>query len=164
MLYLLDANIFIEAKNRYYATDICPGFWDWLDRAFASKDIASISLVCDELISGNDELSGWAKERKSNDWFLEVEDSATQTKFSDISNHVNSAQYKQEAKALFLSGADPWLIAKASILNATIVTHEKPNPHIRAKVPIPNICIPFGVKCLNTFELLQIQSASFVLK
>ena len=25
--YLLDANPFIEAKNRYYGFDICPGFW-----------------------------------------------------------------------------------------------------------------------------------------
>lgn len=28
--YLLDANIFIEAKNRYYGLDFCPAFWEWL--------------------------------------------------------------------------------------------------------------------------------------
>ena len=32
MTYLLDANIFIQAKNLYYNFDICPAFWDWLDR------------------------------------------------------------------------------------------------------------------------------------
>ncbi|PMD04330.1 DUF4411 family protein, partial [Brevibacterium paucivorans] len=26
-MYLLDANVLIEAKNRYYAFDIAPGFW-----------------------------------------------------------------------------------------------------------------------------------------
>ena len=26
--YLLDANVFIEAKNRYYGFDFCPAFWD----------------------------------------------------------------------------------------------------------------------------------------
>ncbi len=30
-MYLFDANVFIEAKNRYYAFDICPGFWEWMD-------------------------------------------------------------------------------------------------------------------------------------
>lgn len=26
-MYLLDSIVFIEAKNRYYAADIAPGFW-----------------------------------------------------------------------------------------------------------------------------------------
>ena len=30
MAYLLDANVLIEAKNRYYGLDFCPAFWDWL--------------------------------------------------------------------------------------------------------------------------------------
>lgn len=30
MPYLLDANVFIEAKNAYYGFDFCPGFWEWL--------------------------------------------------------------------------------------------------------------------------------------
>ena len=25
--YVLDANVFIEAHQRYYALDVCPGFW-----------------------------------------------------------------------------------------------------------------------------------------
>jgi hypothetical protein len=28
--YLLDANVFIQAKNLHYGFDFCPGFWDWL--------------------------------------------------------------------------------------------------------------------------------------
>ena len=30
MAYLLDANIFIQAKNLHYGLDFCPVFWDWL--------------------------------------------------------------------------------------------------------------------------------------
>jgi len=30
MTYLLDANVFIQAKNLYYGFDFCPAFWDWL--------------------------------------------------------------------------------------------------------------------------------------
>ena len=32
MAYLLDANVFIEAKRRHYGFDFCPAFWDWLDQ------------------------------------------------------------------------------------------------------------------------------------
>ena len=30
MAYLLDTNVFIQAKQLYYAPDFCPAFWDWL--------------------------------------------------------------------------------------------------------------------------------------
>jgi hypothetical protein len=30
MAYLLDANVFIQAKNLHYGMDFCPAFWDWL--------------------------------------------------------------------------------------------------------------------------------------
>ena len=26
--YLIDTNVFIEAKNRHYGFDFCPAFWD----------------------------------------------------------------------------------------------------------------------------------------
>ena len=30
MAYLLDANVFIQAKNLHYGLDFCSAFWDWL--------------------------------------------------------------------------------------------------------------------------------------
>jgi hypothetical protein len=27
-MYVVDANVLIEAKNRYYAFDLAPGFWE----------------------------------------------------------------------------------------------------------------------------------------
>ena len=30
MRYLLDADVFIRAKNLHYGLDFCPAFWDWL--------------------------------------------------------------------------------------------------------------------------------------
>lgn len=30
MTYLLDANVFIQAKNLHYGPDFCPAFWQWL--------------------------------------------------------------------------------------------------------------------------------------
>jgi hypothetical protein len=27
--YLLDTNVFIQARNLHYGFDFCPAFWDW---------------------------------------------------------------------------------------------------------------------------------------
>ena len=41
MKYLVDTNVLIEAKNRYYAFDIAPGFWKWLNQEHAQGTVFS---------------------------------------------------------------------------------------------------------------------------
>ncbi len=60
MAYLLDANVFIQAKNLHYGLDFCPAFWDWLLAKNADDDVFSIEKVEDEIKAGGDELSDWA--------------------------------------------------------------------------------------------------------
>lgn len=50
-MHLVDANILIDAKNRYYAFDIAPGFWTWLEKAHRSGLLISIDAVRDELVA-----------------------------------------------------------------------------------------------------------------
>ena len=42
MKYLLDANVFIQAKNLQYGFDFCPAFWDWLDEQAVAGHVSSI--------------------------------------------------------------------------------------------------------------------------
>ena len=56
---LLDANVFITAKNLHYSFDVFPGFWNWLDDSAATGEIASTDMVYDELINQGDDLSDW---------------------------------------------------------------------------------------------------------
>ena len=58
--YLLDANVFIQAKNLHYGFDFCPAFWDWLVVQNDKGKVASIDKVADELRAGDDELAGLA--------------------------------------------------------------------------------------------------------
>lgn len=158
--YLFDTNVFIEAKNHYYAFDICPGFWDWMDHV-AKSDAGSIVLVCDELRKGKDDLAQWADKRRLEPWFLKVDDKATQTAMQDIAKHLAGSPYTQDAQAKFLSGADPWLIAKARAVGATVVTHEARSPDAKRRVPIPNVCDAFEVACIPPFDALRSMAASF---
>lgn len=47
MAYLLDANVFIQAKNLYYGMDFCPAFWDWLVKQNEVEQVFSIEKVAD---------------------------------------------------------------------------------------------------------------------
>ena len=73
-------------------------------------------------------------------------------------------QMKAGALDEFLGGADPWLIAKAMTMNATVVTHEQLNLAVRRKFLIPNVCQHFGVLFIDTFEMLNALEARFVLE
>lgn len=161
-MFLLDANVFIEAKNRYYAFDICPGFWHWMDHIVAGGRVRSIVMVRDELMRGTDELAAWVEARKDMPWFQAVDDLATQRNFAQVAAMVQGADYGAAAKAKFLSGADPWLVAKASATGATVVTHEVADRNAKKRVPLPNICDEFGVPWKNTFDVLRELSASFI--
>ena len=66
MAYLLDANVFIAAKNHHYGFDFCPAFWDWLAVANESGRVFSIESVADEVLWSGDQLSAWARERGGN--------------------------------------------------------------------------------------------------
>jgi hypothetical protein len=50
--FLLDTNIFIQAKNLHYGFDFCPAFWEWLISQNATGRVASIDKVGDELQAG----------------------------------------------------------------------------------------------------------------
>jgi hypothetical protein len=63
MAYLLDTNIFIQARNLQYGFDFCPAFWDWLTQNNSVGKVFSIQHISDELQAGGDDLSAWAAER-----------------------------------------------------------------------------------------------------
>lgn len=161
-MYLLDANVFIEAKNFYYRFETFPAFWEWLDAEQEHGSLASISPIFEELAKGNDELSDWAKIRKDSGWFLTVDDGQTQNNLADIARWVMAESFKEIAKEEFLAGGDPWLIAKAKVIGATVITHESLfDPKIKKKVKIPNVCEVFNVPYLDTFDLLREIGAKF---
>jgi len=63
MAFLLDANVFIEAKRRHYGMDFCPAFWEWLIEQNGAGHVFSIEKVGDELRAGGDDLTEWTDAR-----------------------------------------------------------------------------------------------------
>lgn len=158
--YLLDANVFIQAKNLHYGFDFCPAFWDWLVAQNQAGKVASTEKVGDELHAGEDELATWA-EARGDDFFLRP-DGAVVPALRTVSDWASSNGYQPAAVATFLQVADYWLVAHALAHDCTVVTHEVPADTIR-KIKIPNACIGLGLRCISPYEMLRRERARFVL-
>ena len=163
MLYLFDANILLEANNRYYGLDFAPGFWKFIEREAKKTTLKSNDMILYELISYGDNVSKWADDRKEI-FSISSQDEEIQKYFSDIANYVNNHPiFSGAEKARFLSGADGWLVATCKSLNAVLVTHEVAVPTNSKKVKIPNIAQEFGVKTINTFDMIRALGGKFEL-
>ena len=64
MAFILDTNIFLQAKNKDYPFTYFPGFWEWLDSGFKTGQFLLLSSVYKEVSGGDDEVSNWIKSRK----------------------------------------------------------------------------------------------------
>ena len=164
MLYILDTNTFITAKNTFYAYDIVPSFWSTLLGIFKTGKVKVIDAVADEIADGKDDLTEWFGEniKKYADnageaYVIQAKQEGTVLQnYQDIANLVvQNTQYKESETDRFLSRADPWLIAAGKALNATIVTQEVLSGEGTRKVKIPDICQQVGVKYVNLFDMMR---------
>lgn len=162
--YLIDTNIFIESAYRFYAFDICPGFWDFLDKCSQLDSVKSINKVYDEITSANNDLQNFKERLKSSGFFLPIEN-ITSKSYAEISQTLLTMQYTQKAIQDFSNGADYFLIALAYQDSYTIVTHEaKGGSNAKNKIKIPNVCEKLGICCIDVAEFLRQEQAKFVLE
>lgn len=159
MKYLLDANIFIQAKNLQYGFDFCPAFWDWLDEQAEAGQLSSIEKVLDELKAGGDDLSTWATARPG---MFAKPDTPVAESLQAVSRWAASARYDPAAVSTFLQDADYYLVAHAHAHGLIMVTHEVPANSVK-KIKIPNACIDLQIKCMSPYEMLRVERARFVL-
>ncbi len=159
-LFVLDTNVFIQAHRRYYAQDVCPGFWECLAHYSLEKRVVSIDRVRDEILGPNP-LVEWVSEAPSG-LFVPSAEPLVRAAFTEMVNWVQAnEQFRSEAKAEFARVADGWLAAYARVHNAVVVTHEVFGAEVRRKVPLPNVCREFGIAYRDTFEMLRELEARF---
>lgn len=156
--YILDADVFITAKNRYYAFDICPGFWASIIHHHREGRIYSIDRVRGELLVGRktEDLVQWVKRDLPGTFFLGVDDDPVASAYTKVMMSVQrNPQYLDFAKAKFATGADGWLVAYARVHNAIVVTNEERAPQSRREVKLPDVCDQFKVRYIDTFRMLK---------
>ncbi len=158
-VYLLDANAFMQPKQKFYAFDICPGYWASLISQQQLGTILSIDRVSDEIEVGGDELWDWASRQFTEAGFAPTDTSEVVAQYAALQTWVaRNNHYSAGAKQEFaqVDNADGWLVAYAMAYPETvIVTLEDFNEAKRNKVPIPNIATAFGVESITPFEMLR---------
>lgn len=160
MSYLLDANVFIQAKNLHYGFDFCPAFWEWLVKRNISQRVFSIDKVANEIAAGNDDLKAWAQNRREG--FFLMTDANIAAQFSKVSEWAKSQKYEPVAINTFLQVADYYLVAHALAGKFVVVTHELPSDSTK-RIKLPNICAGLGLRCMSPYEMLRRENARFVL-
>ena len=161
MAYLLDANVFMQAKNLHYGLDFCPAFWDWLIANNVAQRVFSIEKVGDEIEAGNDELAEWAIHRGAG-FFLKP-DTAMLPALRSVSTWATGQRYEPSAVSTFLQVADYYLVAHALAHGHILVTHEIASTSTK-KIKIPDACIGLNIKCMTPFEMLRHEHARFILR
>lgn len=160
MAYLLDANVFIAAKNLHYGLDFCPAFWEWLILNHAAGKVFSIEKVGDEVQAQDDELSAWAAQRGPG--FFLRSDASVLPGLGTVSQWATTQRYEPGAVSTFLQIADYYLVAHALSGGYTVVTHEVPSASVR-KIKIPDACIGIGVRFMTPYQMLRQERARFVI-
>jgi hypothetical protein len=149
LLYLLDANVLITAKNLYYEFGRVDQYWEWL--AFqAEVGAAKIPIeIYEEITAGQDELAAWAKDHRSVLVLDEDVDVA-------LVQRVTIEGYAPDLTDIELEaiGRDPFLIAYAlaDIQNRIVVTVEVRSARQRQNRPIPSVCDDLGVKSCDQWQ------------
>ena len=152
--YVLDTNVFIEAKRRYYAFDLCPGFWKSLLYHNSIGNLESIDRVRKELLEGKDNLAAWSK--KTTSLFSSTESEPVTTAYRSILQWVQSQdRFSNFEKSRFADDVDAWVIAYAKANNVVVATEEKSAPYSHKEIKIPDVCKHFNIKCIDTFDMLR---------
>jgi hypothetical protein len=155
-IFVLDANVFIEAFRRYYAFDIAPSFWDFLVEFADAGIIRSIDRVkTQDLDPGKDKLAAWAGTKFAHGFASTNESDIIEYYGRVITWVQGEPQFKEAAKYEFANEPDGWLIAYAGAKKCILVTHEVLAREVKNKVPIPNVCEVFSITHIDTFEMLR---------
>jgi len=150
--YCIDANVLIQAWQKYYSPKICPNYWEVLNDLGKSDIIFIPELVFEEIIRTEDDLSKWLKNskipiRKISEPVIK----SLQEIYSKNPIHKNLVDNTKQR-----SLADPWVIAHAMTEDATVVTKENKETALNAKrIKIPNVCENMLVRWIDDFEFIK---------
>lgn len=152
LLYLLDANVLIDAARDYYQIDRVPEFWSWLVRMGTRDQVKVPQEIYDEIMKGKDDLKEWLRENKNALLLDEI---------PGMVDSVIERGYAADLKDDDIEkiGADAFLIAYAFVdhQRRCVVTTEHSKPRrTRANRHIPDVCADLDIRCINTFDLIRV--------
>ncbi len=109
MLYLLDANVLIDANRDYYPLGRVPEFWAWLvDRATKQQVKIPLEMYEEVLAGKDDDLTCWLKDNRD---VLLLDENVDETLVARVTDWGYAPDLSDEE--IERVGRDPFLIAYA---------------------------------------------------
>lgn len=159
--YCLDANVLIQAWQKYYSPKFCPGYWDVLNSLGDAEIIFIPEQVYIEIDRTDDDLRNW----------LQTSRIPVHAIDNVVTKHLQEIYVKDPRHKLLVDSkknrslADPWVIAHAMKENACVVTKEEKITLASSKsVKIPNVCENMNVRCIHDFEFVDEMDIQFTAK
>ena len=150
--YCLDANVLIQAWQKYYSPKVCPSYWDILIILGNEGRIFLPEMVYEEIVRTEDDLSQWLK--TSNIPIRKIDENVTNCLKNIYSVNPIHKFLVDNTKSRSL--ADPWVIAHAINERATVVTKEEKVTAINSKkIKIPNVCDNMNIEWMNDFQMVK---------
>ena len=157
VLYLLDANVLIDANRDYYPIERVPEFWDWLAAMGEPGRVKIPQEIYEEIVlpppSRKDVLVDWLRNHRD---ALLLEEQVRVDLVGDVIERGYADDLKDDE--IEKIGRDPFLVAYAlaDVQNRCVVTNEQSRPsRIRANRHLPDVSREFKVSCINTFDLIK---------
>ncbi len=155
MLYLLDANVLIDANRDYYPIARIPEFWEWLEHNGMEGRVKIPREMYEEFKDGDDDLGKWAREKDIREALL-LDEEIDVSLVSRVTNEGYAPDLTDDEVEKV--GRDPFLIAYAlaSPDDRCVVTTEASRPkRQRANRHVPDVCNDLNVTRCNTFEFVR---------
>jgi predicted nucleic acid-binding protein len=150
-IYCLDANVLIEAWQKYYSPKFCPQYWEILNSLGGAGRIFIPEVVFEEITRTEDDLCEWLKGSKIP--IRKIDEAVIKCWQDMLSRNPSHQTLVDSIKGRSL--ADPWVIAHAINEKATVVTKETKNTAVNSsRIRIPNVCDNMSVAWINDFELI----------
>ena len=155
--FLLDSDVFLQAYKLHYPLDVAETFWQQISEMAAEGEIGSIDRVKAELYTNPDSLTEWCDDHLPDNFFVSsadciVEYASIMTWGQSRNDHYTPSALAEFARA---ENADPWLVAYAMKHDRILVTHERPNPASKRRVPLPEVCTAKRIDFMNTMALFR---------
>jgi hypothetical protein len=154
-IYCFDTSALIHAWIRAYPPKHFGSLWEQLDGLISAGRIFSSIEVYNELKKKDDELAGWAKDRKD-EFFREI-DNPVQDAVAMLMRKYPKLVDTSKGK----SGADPFVIAQAMAANPMLIVVTQEDGGSAARPKIPYVCAQQGITCMRVLDVIQAENWSF---
>jgi hypothetical protein len=154
-VYLLDANVPIEADETYYPLARIKPFWSWLINQGENGIIKIPRLIFNEITPPPGPLADWIRLDEVRKALVLEENPSTALVQKVIDEGYAPDLNDVETTRI---GKDPFLIAFAMARpDRVVVTKERSKPTAtRGKRKIPDVCDQFGITWMTDFKLYDV--------